>query len=419
MKIQPNQHISKSHTVSFNGMAISLPSRKIKCATDAIAQWDILKHPQFTNVFQDTENATLREIQKNKQIREHNYKFLDELTVDKERAKFIDYFKRLTGFPNIKDSTRLMLEEFKRVLNAACNCNYSRLLLSGYDKYCSVGLQSALPGSDIDKGYAIVKGTEYGSIAGEKEISNSVKSYIWNNLDNRIMSVNHHAAFPNIMTNKELDLTLDKFDNTAQSFVNENNINYFRNLRMENGNPISGSKFNIWLGERLNSKSDKFDAKNFAYVIEAIRDGIHDIKDLGYWEKLVSKMNNSIFSWCSNVTQSYVMQKKYDYSDVVKPKLKARQDLEKHFNSWCIAKQYDLVKDVIRSMSGDNKDKRFEQFFASKPDRHRLLINDILKGDVDCAFDYIGNGMERTHLFFNTPESMQRYHDLNVYKTDY
>ena len=54
-----------------------------------------------------------------------------------------------------------MLSEFQRVLGIASykmGRSPEDILLSGYDKFCSVGLETALLGSDLDKGYAIVRG---------------------------------------------------------------------------------------------------------------------------------------------------------------------------------------------------------------------------------------------------------------------
>lgn len=412
----------KSNQNSFKGMALPTPPKRIANAADAIAQWQILKHPQYTNIFQEAEPATKAQILENKKIRDNNYSFLDMLKGDGEKKKFIEHFKNLTGFPFIKDSSKKILEEFYRVLGVAAvliGASKKDVLLTGYDKFCSVGLGNALPGSDLDKGYAIIKGkTDY--LPFEKSFSDEFKGYIWENIDNRIMSVNHCAAFPNIMTDNELALSLNKFDAYARDFVTEENFNRFRYERMINPNPVSGAKFNIWLSQRL-PDSYKSDAKNFAYVIEAIRDGERGEYNPRYYEKLCYQMNNSIFGHCTNVTQGYTMQQKYDYAeaDIVKPKLKARKEIEKHFDSWSISKQFDLVKDVIRSMSGDNKDPQFDNLFAAKADRHRLLINDILRGNIDCDFEFLGQGRERTHLFFNSPEMAEKYHDLNVYKTDY
>ena len=68
-------------------------------------------------------------------------------------------------------------------------------------------------------------------------------------------------------------------------------------------------------------------------------------------------------------------------------------------------------------MSGDNKNPEFKNLFYSKTDKHRLLINDILNGDVDCAFDF-NKGSETFHCFPKTPKTIERYYDFNIYKMD-
>lgn len=417
-----NSSLVQKNNVSFQGMAKVAPSRIIRTAQDAIAQWNVLKHPQFTNIFQESEIATAKEVLENQKIRDLNYSFLDSLYSTAEKSKFIEYFKRITGFPSLAASSRIMLAEFERVLKTACRKaggSADDVLLSGYDRYCSVGLGTALPGSDLDKGYAIVKGVT-GGLSTQQKFSERLKGFIWENIDNRLMSVNHCAAFPNIMTDKELVMSLDKFEPYAKEVVGTDaRYNLFLRERMENPNPVSSAKFNIWLSQILSSKKDKADAKNLAYVVETIRDGEKASCNYDYMEQLTDKMNNSYFSWCTNVGQGHVMDKKYSYyaSDVTKPKLKARKDIENNFNSWSVNKQYELVKDIIRSMSGDNKNPEFKNLFYSKTDRHRLLINDILNGDVDCAFDF-NKGSETFHCFPKTPETIERYYDFNIYKMD-
>ena len=415
--------VSFGKIVSFCGMAKMAPRRRISCAEDAMAQWDILKHPQYTDIFQEEEKPTESEISKNQQIHEFNYGFLDELKNPSEMAKFIEYFKKVTGFPSLSAASKNMLAEFQRVLTLASyntSIGPKDILLSGYDQFCSVGLETALPGSDLDKGYAIIRGVP-GNLDAQKDFSDKFKGEIWENIDNRIMSVNHCAAFPNIMTDKELEFSIDRFEPYAKQVIGtDERYNLFLQERINNTNPVAAAKFNIWLSQLLNSQKDRVDAKNLAYIVETIRDGAQNIHDYSYWDRLNYQMSNSGFVWCSNLIQGHAMNNKYEYSshDVKKPKLKARQEVEKTFDSWSVPKQYELVKDVIRSMSGDNKNAEFEDLFYSKADKHRLLINDILKGDVLCAFDFPQEGGEVLHFFPQTPETLKKYHNFDVYNRD-
>ncbi|MBO5948592.1 hypothetical protein J6Q66_07140 [bacterium] len=412
----------KVTNVSFRGMATRLPVRRIFSAQDAIAQWEQLRHPKYTNIFQETEDPTSLQMALNKEIRESNYSFLDELKSTANKSEFIAYFREKTGFPNLRAISKRMVKEFNRVLAVASKRvgqSDDDTFLKGYDKFCSVGLGTALPGSDIDKAYAIIKGVN-GGMVSQQEHSARFKDAIWENIDNRIMSVNHCAAFPNIMTEKELDLSLDKFDSFSQGLVDKDTYYKFLNERLSNPSLISGAKFNIWLSERLPNNATKEEAKNLAYVIEAIRDGAREYYFEPYMAYLTNRMNQSAFSWCSNITQAHQMTNKYDYSqkDVIKPKLKARRELERGFDDLNTNKQYELVKDVIRSMSGDNKNPEFEQLFRAKEDKHRLLLNDILRGKVECAFEFLPNGRERTHIKLQG-QTAAKYYDVDVYKSDY
>ena len=416
--------VSNVKCVSFKGMAFRLPYRFINNAEDAIAQWNLLRHPQYTNIFQETEEASLRAIQENKAIRDANYSFLDKLQDSNEKAKFVEYFKQVTGFPVLETIAKKMVDEFHRVLDVAIRRmggSPDDIVITGYDKFCSVKLGTALPGSDLDKGYAIVKGVG-GDLYSQKTYSNRFKGEIWDNIDNRVMSVNHCAAFPNIMTDKELMISLTNLEKLSSSIVGTQNRYFlFLQERIRNGNPVSSAKFNIWLSEALDSKEQKIDAKNLAYVVEAIRDGARGKCNKNLMEKLFDFFEGSTFVACTNVAQGATMFQKYDAArDIItKPKLKARKIVEKEFNAWGIDKQYELVKDVIRSMSGDNKNPEFNQLFFSKTDKHRLLINDILKGDVSCGFQFYPGGGERIHLIYNTVQAAKRYFGFDVYKMDY
>ena len=401
-----------NNKVTFTAMATKLPYRRIKGASDAIAQWELMRHPKYSAIWQEEEACSQSQRTANREIRNQNYAFLDELTWDSDKKQFIEYFRNLTGFPSLERCTQKILEEFRRVLNLASD---NEVLMSGYDEFCSVGQRSALPGSDLDKGFAIVKGTSWGS---QKSHSDRVKGRIWDNIDNRIMSVNHTAAFPNVMTDKELEANIHYFDKVAKQFVTPENLNFFRWLRLENGNPISGSKFNIWLSERLSSKSDRYDAKNLAYIVEAMRDGKKLDFSYIYEEPMFRLFENSEFCHCSNITQGKQMQYKYDYGNMQKKKLRARQQVENAFSYWSTSKQYELVKDIIRSMSGDSKNPEFKDLFHSATDRHRLLINDILRGRVGCSFERTEYG-ERATLFFKDAEMAAKYSDLNVYSPGY
>lgn len=414
--------VKNNNSNNFKGMATIAPTRKINNAKDAIAQWEVLKHPKFTNIFQEAEFATKQMLDENKAIREHNYSFLDELKCDAEKKKFIEHFKHFTGFPILKASSQRMVAEFRRTLAVAAamlGASDKDVLMLGYDRFCSVGLGTALPGSDLDKGFAVVKGEDTCDIQKEEEYSNNYKAQIWENIDNRIMSVNHCAAYPNIITENELLMKLGKFDRLSGNLINNKTYEIFQAEIKNNPNPVAAAKYNIWLSKRLND-ADKVEAKNFAYVVEAIRDGKCETGNIDDLVRLYTNMNSSGFAMCSNIAQTHAMSKKYQDNPhgVMKPKLKARLDIEKFFDSWNIGKQFELVKDVIRSMSGDNKNPEFNILFDSKADMHRLLINDILSGKIDCSFEFPQEGKERIHLMFKNPADIETYGNLDLYSRD-
>jgi len=418
---QNNIADSMNSNMSFRGMAELLPQPDVYSADSAIKTWEALKDPKYTDVFQPSEFATEQMLEKNRERREHNYSFLDKLTDREDKKKFIEHFRKTTGFPSLKDSSQKIVDEFSRALNVAMK-NLGRkpdsskgVLMSGYDRYCSVGLDRALPGSDLDKGYAIIRGVEDDSDA-DKAFSNSVKEQIRKNIDNRIMSLNHYAAFPNILTDNELKEAIKTADTYAKRVATPENINFFRWLRLTGDKAIPASKFNIYLTDLIENDKTKADIKNLAYIVETMRDGNRITLTFPYEEEFYNLFANSPFCHCSNVAQNKIMEDKYNNGsdeETMKPKLLARREVERNFDSLDVDEQYDIVKDVIRSMSEDSNNPKFEDMFYSKKDKIRLLLNDILRGKVKCSFESVPQG-ERIHLFFDA-DTAPKYYDVNAF----
>ena len=140
-------------------------------------------------------------------IRKDNYSFLDKLSSYVDKSAFIEKFCEFTKFPNIREVSEKIDRTFKDCLsNISRNLNgygydttYT-VVDSGYDPTCSVGLKKALPGSDLDKGYIILQGNGY----NDEEVVNKFKGELWNNLDQRIVSLNHPDTFPAVYTKKQV-----------------------------------------------------------------------------------------------------------------------------------------------------------------------------------------------------------------------
>lgn len=144
--------------------------------------------------------------------------------------------------------------------------------------------------------------------------------------------------------------------------------------------PILRAQFNLELAEKL-PVCLREDAKNFAYLIEPIRECGRsyriDAKDDD--EEIINKISSSRFCQMSNVSGLRYYHNKQKESSELKPKLKARENVEMSFDSWDIRKQYDFIKNVIKNMCGDGEP---NECFECPDGTRELMMNDMLTGRI-------------------------------------
>lgn len=386
-------YLTKSpRQINFRGTPSRLPSRIINGASDAIAQWDLLRLAKYSDVHDDAF------VPYNKQIRLENYVFLDKLTSANDKKKFIEHFKEVTGFPNFGEVSNKMDLHFRKVISNAekdLGNKFGKLFdihnCSGFDPSCSVGLKRAFPGSDLDKGY-IILGTSTNQGTGvsrlvysydDTNFINQFKGYLWENLDQRLVSLNHRETFPEVMTQAQFNKTLDFLDEKTKILINENGKETY--IKLKNSSikePILAAQFNIDLAQKLDqytySGVSKDTAKNFAFFIESLQ-GNPSIKNLVgkdpkmYYNnenltcQIANRINTSPFAELSNVTQTGAWIRKLD-TGYRKQKLRNREEIEKNFNQWSVDEQYELVKDIIKASSDDHLNPEFDKYFTNDDD---------------------------------------------------
>ena len=184
-------------------------------AQEAITMYKELSNGDYLDIGNDSTN-----FMKCNKVRESNLSFLDRVKNDYEKAKFIEYYKDLTGFTNLSAvSARIMNEFINAVEDASIELFYSKYTVeqAGYDGVCSVGRGKALAGSDIDKAYVVLKGT--GDKLDDIKTVNEFKGKIWANTDQRLLSYNHdEAAFPQVFTKAQLEETAEKTNSFLSKF---------------------------------------------------------------------------------------------------------------------------------------------------------------------------------------------------------
>lgn len=394
-----------NNQISFCGTPERLYQGVVRDYHDALSVWERLKNAKYLDVHSDTTSPY------NKVIRQQNYSFLDKLTSTFDKSQFIRAFCEFTGFPNLAQISQNIDTTFQNCLkNVSTNLNatcYTRdpytVIDAGYDTTCSLGLRKAFPGSDLDKGYIIIEGNH--PLYPDERLVNEFKGGLWNNLDQRIVSLNHPDTYPDVYTRSQVVSNLDKMDsatynlfckeflkkrfsfwgilttalNLPLALVNswvKINQRYPDAVHSSETDPYNAATLNRALAETL-PYSEREGAKNFAFFIEIVLANLRKFPQ-GKTDELFSSIKNSIFAKKSNVTQNSAWQRRID-NGYLKTKLRRRENLEHDFNQMAIDEKYALVKDVIKSSSNDQSS-RFAQFFTNDDDisdRYQRLLRSL------------------------------------------
>ncbi len=350
-----------SSTVGFNGIAQKMPQYAMNTAENMYSQYNYLRYAKYYEALDD------RIFPQNKRIRQENFSFLERIP-DYLKGKFVDFYKWITDFPNIYIVSAKIEKEF---VNNAVNASNSdvKVLMAGYDPVCSVGLKHALPGSDIDKAYIILE-KDQRSLSSDEYYVGRYKGALWNNVDQRILSLNNENTFPEVYTTGQMYRILDVLDDITRQSGLSNSVEYYKYKRELDINPLTAGEFNIKFAKVNNeNRISKEGAKNFAYFIEAVRDGklaySLDDKITGV---IRERVNSSPFAQMSNVTQMGAHERQIKSGmKLIKSKLRNREELAHDFNYWGPNDQFEFVKDLVKSVSKDQGTK-FDKYFQNDDD---------------------------------------------------
>jgi len=391
-------------------------------AGEAIRIYDKFRLGNYLDVHDDLISPN------NKLIREENLSFLSSLYDLGEQKKFITYYKELTGFPNLYEVSTRIEQQFLTAINKTetflkkSDFNYPYfydILCAGYDSTCSTGRRLALPGSDLDKAFVIVRGSD--SDTYNRSIIEKFSGCLWNFTDQRILSYNHLNAFPQIYTISQLNSLItevksrtnlmrlnekiilpskyrEKLQNLKindtilqmgyrsllssfiepqlaileKSFGLEKTTTQFELykglLKQYNEDFIKANPFYLNLCKkfslRYSNEIDRFNIsreniKNFGFFIEALREGkllINQSNDFQF-SKLFKSIIESDAYQLTNLSQLSAIKN----SSMKKNKIVAREKMVNEFSSLPIEKQYNLVKAIISNTCGDTQE--FPQYF--------------------------------------------------------
>lgn len=350
-----------NRNTSFEGITQRMPQYAMSSFDNLKAQYELCRYAKFYEALDD------KIFPQNKYIRTENFSFLDKIPVYL-RGKFVELFKSITSFPNLKFSSARIEKEFIQQIRIADNPQV-KAVMAGYDPVCSVGLNKAFPGSDIDKAY-IVLDKRYNSGVPDSELVARYKGSLWDNTDQRILSLNNENTFPEVYTTDQMFGILDLLDRLTVRFQLDKNRDYFLAKREYDINPVTAGEFNIKFAQHNDeSEISKVLAKNFAYFIESVRDGkmIYSADDK--LKRLIEqRIFLSPFAQMSNVTQMGAHTRLINKGiKPIKEKLRNREKLSAEFNFRDVETQFDFIKDLVKSVSKDQSGK-YNKFFQNDDD---------------------------------------------------
>lgn len=372
--------------ITFKGTPYELPKRCINNAYDAIKQWELLRFAKYSDATTDCLYP------ESKKIRLQNYSFLDKLTSNKDKEIFVKEFKTVTGFPNLEETSQKILNEFTRATHKIANTfneiftdtKPAQIVASGYDYTSSVAQKLALPGSDLNNSYVILKG--FDDPVKDAALCREFKSNLWDEVDQRLLGINRENTMPMVYTQAQVHKNLTEF--SAIMDIGDN-LDYCKYLRLTAVDPIQGAEYNMRLAENLKDQKTAERVKDFAYLIEAVRDGAKTEFDYNGFGEICDKMNKSQFSWCSNVSQLKALDNKVNYEGIRREKLDYRESLKSKFDSFKIEDQYDIVKNIIKGASRDHDEDA--SIILGKPSpmhirpktKHEELMEEVVMGNND------------------------------------
>ena len=395
MKVLPvitsyNNHFNvyeyKKHSTPQN-LSFKGTPEYMSLSSDNLVNYDKLSHGSYLDIHDDSFAP------QNKAIRTHNLSFLDSIDEISAQKKFIDHYKSVTGFPNLAEVSKRIENTFinsvKSVALGFDDYKYN-VIAAGYDGTCSVGKRMSLPGSDLDKAFIILNG-DYLKIYGsgkDEEIVGEFKNRLWHATDQRILSYNHDTSFPSIMTINQIKNTIAAIREYTDKMSFDRNI-MAQNVKEEYLDLIKASDFNIMLSKLLPKRKyddpinaiNKENIKNFAYFIEAVRDGKIVITSPEF-QKLTGELENNDFYKYSNVAQMRATKNAVEAGIEQKTKILLRKELEKSFSDWSISKQFEFIKTLIRYSCEDNVD--FKEYFTNDRDfkeTYKPLLGLLCYGD--------------------------------------
>ncbi len=276
---------------------------------------------------------------------------LDNLNLE-QKKEFIQAFCNETGFPNLSFVRKNMEAEITENIHSMAQKNNFDVKFVGYDSNCSVGKNTAYPGSDCDALFVIIdtKGDKTPWFAGQ------MRWEFKDNVNQRILST-PAGSLPELLSTDFIEDGLKIADSAyMQTDFNEDDLRRFcENLYDNSKDFVKAAEFNIELAGYLPENSeirDKF--YKTAMFVELFREG--QILENNFSKEFSDKIKKSPLYKYSNIIRQCGLK-----SDL-KEKHKKRIETAEKFHKMSTKVQFQLILDMIKSSLYMNDTKSSELF---------------------------------------------------------
>ena len=194
------------------------------------------------------------------------------------------------------------------------------------------------------------------------------------------------------MTLRQIREKISIIENSTKSLELDHKL-YSSLVENEYDNLEKAASYNILISDRFPRKSkysnqalNKEDVKNFAYFIEALRDG-KEIISTPESKNLKDELSESNFYKYSNVAQIRAMKNAILQGKEQKSKILKRQELEKKFDAMRVFEQFNLIIDIIKySCELENGHIEYFRNDYDIKSKYKPLLGRLTKGDREEYF---------------------------------
>lgn len=274
-------------------------------------------------------------------------KHISELS-SKDKEKFIELYCKHTGFPDMKKTSKLIVDNVTKALLDAADKTNVEILLAGYNPTCSVANGHALPGSDFDTFFVCLKNWDN---------FNNFNKQFKNNIDPLLCSVTWPRTndVPDFVTVDDIIKSIKQGQNVFESQnFDRNSAEYEETLNRQVVDWTEAGKYNLDINEFI-ADDDKTRLLRAGLLMEILRDG----------KVIVDNLDESVKNFFkeSCVYKYSNMQQMRSYKNApLKNKHRNREQILTGFDELDTNEKLDLIFSIVKLSVKDLKSKVDERY---------------------------------------------------------